>query len=36
MFHDELVSRLAGLDLETQYPVYLAAVGTEEERVTLA
>jgi len=36
MFHDELVSRLAGLDPESQYPVYLAAVGTEEERVTLA
>ncbi len=36
MFHDELVSRLAGLDPDTQYPVYLAAVGTEEERVTLA
>ncbi len=36
MFHDELVTKLAELDPETQYPVYLAAVGTEEERVTLA
>ena len=27
MFHDELMARLANLDPETQWPVYLAAVG---------
>jgi hypothetical protein len=36
MFHDELVTRLANLDPETQWPVYLAAVGTVGKNVTLA
>ena len=36
MFHDELVARLADLDPETQWPVYLAAVGTVGENITLA
>jgi len=36
MFHDELIAKLAGLDTETQWPIYLAAVGRGEETVTLA
>ncbi len=36
MFHDELIAKLADLDMETQWPVYLAAVGKVEETVTLA
>jgi nitroreductase len=36
MFHDELITTLAGLDPETQWPVYLAAVGTAGKSVTLA
>ncbi len=36
MFHDELMTKLADLDPETQWPVYLAAVGTVEKTVTLA
>jgi len=36
MFHDDLMTKLAGLDPESQWPVYLAAVGTVEKTVTLA
>lgn len=36
MFHDELIAKLAGLDTEMQWPIYLAAVGRGEETVTLA
>jgi SagB-type dehydrogenase family enzyme len=36
MFQDEQMSRLAGLDPDTQWPVYLAAVGSVGENVTLA
>ena len=36
MFHDELITTLAGLDPETQWPVYLAAVGKVEKSVTVA
>ena len=36
MFHDDLIARLADLDPETQWPVYLAAVGKVEKSVTLA
>ena len=36
MFHDDLIVRLADLDPETQWPVYLAAVGKVEKSVTLA
>jgi SagB-type dehydrogenase family enzyme len=36
MFHDELMIKLANLDPETQWPVYLAALGSCEENVTLA
>ena len=36
MFHDELIAKLANLDTETQWPVYLAAVGKVEKSVTLA
>ena len=36
MFHDELIAKLANLDPETQWPVYLAAVGKVERSVTLA
>lgn len=36
MFHDDLITKLADLDPETQWPVYLAAVGSVEENVTLA
>jgi len=36
MFHDELMTKLADLDPETQWPVYLAALGKTEENVTLA
>ena len=35
MFHDELIMKLAGLDPETQWPVYLAAVGMVEKNVTI-
>ena len=35
MFHDDLIAKLAGLDAETQWPVYLAAVGTVEKNVTI-
>lgn len=35
MFHDELMVKLAGLDPETQWPVYLAAVGKTEQNVTV-
>jgi SagB-type dehydrogenase family enzyme len=36
MFHDELMTRLANLDPETQWPIYLAAVGKVEKSVTIA
>ncbi len=36
MFHDDLIAKLADLDPETQWPIYLAAVGTVEKNVTLA
>ncbi len=36
MFHDELIAKLANLDPEIQWPVYLAAVGKVEKSVTLA
>ena len=36
MFHDELIAKLAGIDPETQWPLYLAAVGTVERNVTIA
>ena len=36
MFHDEGIVRLANLDPETQWPVYLAAVGSVGENVTVA
>ncbi|HNX17406.1 MAG TPA: SagB/ThcOx family dehydrogenase [Methanoregula sp.] len=36
LFHDEMVGKLANLDPETQWPVYLAAVGNTGENVTLA
>lgn len=36
MFHDELMTTLAGLDPETQWPVYLAAVGKVEKSVSVA
>lgn len=36
MFHDDLVVKLIGLDAETQWPVYLAAVGSVEHTVTIA
>jgi SagB-type dehydrogenase family enzyme len=36
MFHDDLMTKLAGLDPETQHPVYLAAVGKVERNVTIA
>ena len=36
MFHDEQITRLADLDPETQWPVYLAAVGTVEKNITMA
>jgi SagB-type dehydrogenase family enzyme len=36
MFHDELMGKLADLDPETQWPVYLAALGQTEENITLA
>jgi|WetSurMetagenome_2_1015567.scaffolds.fasta_scaffold36462_1 SagB-type dehydrogenase family enzyme len=35
MFHDELITKLANLDPETQFPVYLAAVGKVEKNVTI-
>ncbi|MDD4137307.1 MAG: SagB/ThcOx family dehydrogenase [Methanoregula sp.] len=35
LFHDELIATLADLDPETQWPVYLAAVGTVERTVAL-
>jgi len=35
MFHDDLIAKLAGLDTETQWPVYLAAVGKVEKNVTI-
>nr|WP_321351155.1 SagB/ThcOx family dehydrogenase [uncultured Methanoregula sp.] len=35
LFHDELVTTLAKLDPETQWPVYLAAVGSVQENVAL-
>jgi len=35
MFHDELIMKLADLDPETQWPVYLAAVGKTEKNVTI-
>jgi len=35
MFHDELITRLADLDPETEWPVYLAAVGNTEKNVTI-
>jgi nitroreductase len=35
MFHDEGITRLANLDPETQWPVYLAAVGSVGENVTI-
>jgi len=36
MFHDELITTLAGLDTETQWPVYLGAVGKVEKSVSVA
>lgn len=36
MFHDDLIMKLADLDPETQWPVYLAAVGLVEKSVTIA
>jgi SagB-type dehydrogenase family enzyme len=36
LFHDELMLKIANLDPETQWPVYLAAVGKVEKSVTLA
>jgi SagB-type dehydrogenase family enzyme len=33
IFHDDLIGKLAGLDQETQWPVYLAAVGKTEQNV---
>jgi len=36
MFHDELITTLANLDPETQWPVYLAAVGKVEKSVSVA
>ena len=35
MFHDELITKLLGLDAETQWPVYIAAVGTVEKSVSI-
>jgi len=35
LFHDDLIAKLAGLDPESQWPVYLAAVGTVEQNVAL-
>lgn len=35
LFHDDLVMKLANLDPETQWPVYLAAVGHSERNVAL-
>jgi SagB-type dehydrogenase family enzyme len=35
MFHDDLIMKLADLDPETQWPVYLAAVGKVERNVTM-
>jgi SagB-type dehydrogenase family enzyme len=35
LFHDELVTTLANLDPETQWPVYLAAVGSVQQNVAL-
>ena len=36
LFHDEMMAKLANLDPENQWPVYLAAVGKVEKSVTLA
>jgi SagB-type dehydrogenase family enzyme len=36
MFHDELMVKIANLDPETQWPIYLAAVGKVEKNVTIA
>lgn len=35
LFHDDLVTKLANLDPETQWPVYLAAVGNVGQNVSL-
>jgi nitroreductase len=35
LFHDEMMAKLANLDTETQWPIYLAAVGNAGENVTL-
>lgn len=35
LFHDEMMVKLANLDPETQWPVYLAAVGRTERNVTI-
>jgi SagB-type dehydrogenase family enzyme len=35
MFHDNMIAKLANLDTETQWPVYLAAVGKAGQNVTL-
>ena len=35
MFHDDMMVKLANLDPETQWPVYIAAVGKTGENVTL-
>jgi len=35
LFHDDLIVTLAKLDPETQWPVYLAAVGNEGQNVSL-
>jgi len=36
LFHDEMMAKLANLDPETQWPIYLAAVGNVEKSVTVA
>jgi SagB-type dehydrogenase family enzyme len=35
MFHDELIAKIANLDTETQWPVYLAAVGSSGKNVSI-
>jgi len=36
LFHDAMIGKLANLDPETQWPVYLAAVGKVEAKITAA
>jgi len=33
IFHDDLITQIAGLDPETQWPVYLAAVGNRQREI---